>query len=293
MGQDANGIFHQMPEFIDGGFYIKHFRTKTLKEFLKQKLNRTDATFDKYATINYFWRTCNKTSEKENYYNRYIIKNTSNVLTVISSDCSAGFWFKNNGIQRNHPFLWCNIPLNYFDYLAKHFKDIDFTKYKVIKGVPTTILNELANHHTHVYNARKKLNELDKCAYIIIDDKVKIYYFHHIEGENKLENLRYDTDRYVNNIIEFLDNRYKKYLPNLLKLQQKYDGNNILFVDCWYPEFDVPLKVINKNYIKVKITPKWSTNIINKYIFDTLTQEKHINNNSKITYTEIGNLKVL
>jgi len=45
--------------------YIRHYRTKTLKEFVEQKLNRTDACFkNTYTNINYFFESNDKTKEK-------------------------------------------------------------------------------------------------------------------------------------------------------------------------------------------------------------------------------------
>lgn len=41
--------------------------TKTLKEFIEQKLNRNDAVYNQALKIDYFWRINKKTQDKINY----------------------------------------------------------------------------------------------------------------------------------------------------------------------------------------------------------------------------------
>ena len=42
--------------------------TKTLSEFIAQKMNRTDAVFgDRLLKLNYYWRINKKTPEKNEY----------------------------------------------------------------------------------------------------------------------------------------------------------------------------------------------------------------------------------
>lgn len=47
--------------------YLNHYMTKTLSEFIKQKLNRNDAVFNTNLKINYFWRINKKTLDKIAY----------------------------------------------------------------------------------------------------------------------------------------------------------------------------------------------------------------------------------
>lgn len=47
--------------------FLNHYITKTLSEFIKQKLNRNDAVFNKSLKMNYFWRVNKKTPEKIAY----------------------------------------------------------------------------------------------------------------------------------------------------------------------------------------------------------------------------------
>lgn len=47
--------------------YINHYMTKTLSEFVNQKLSRTDAVFGDTLKLDYFWRINEKTKEKIKY----------------------------------------------------------------------------------------------------------------------------------------------------------------------------------------------------------------------------------
>jgi len=47
--------------------FLNHYMTKTLDEFIKQKLNRNDAVFNKRLKLNYFWRINKKTPKKIAY----------------------------------------------------------------------------------------------------------------------------------------------------------------------------------------------------------------------------------
>jgi len=56
--------------------YINHYMTKTISEFLAQKLNRSDAVFGNTPLkLDYFWRINKKTKEKLDYINRYFNEN--------------------------------------------------------------------------------------------------------------------------------------------------------------------------------------------------------------------------
>ena len=48
--------------------YLNHYMTKSLSEFINQKMNRTDAVFgNRILDLNYYWRINKKTPEKEKY----------------------------------------------------------------------------------------------------------------------------------------------------------------------------------------------------------------------------------
>ena len=54
-------------DYSEETIYLNHYMTKTLDEFINQKLNRNDAVFNKSLKMNYFWRINKKTKEKEDY----------------------------------------------------------------------------------------------------------------------------------------------------------------------------------------------------------------------------------
>ena len=47
--------------------YLNHYMTKTLSEFINQKLNRNDAVYNINISLDYFWRINTKTEEKLQY----------------------------------------------------------------------------------------------------------------------------------------------------------------------------------------------------------------------------------
>lgn len=49
------------------GIFLNHYMTKSLSEFINQKLNRNDAVFNVSLKMNYYWRINKKTPEKIAY----------------------------------------------------------------------------------------------------------------------------------------------------------------------------------------------------------------------------------
>ena len=47
--------------------YLNHYMTKSLSEFINQKLNRNDAVYNKKLKMDYYWRINKKTKEKIEY----------------------------------------------------------------------------------------------------------------------------------------------------------------------------------------------------------------------------------
>lgn len=47
--------------------YLNHYMTKSLSEFVNQKLNRNDAVFNQKLKMDYYWRINEKTQEKIDY----------------------------------------------------------------------------------------------------------------------------------------------------------------------------------------------------------------------------------
>ena len=54
--------------------YLNHYMTKSLSEFIKQKMNRTDAVYGNNIDISYYWRINKKTKEKIDYLKSIGIK---------------------------------------------------------------------------------------------------------------------------------------------------------------------------------------------------------------------------
>lgn len=53
--------------YTNESVFIHHYMTKTLSEFIEQKLNRNDAVFNYGIKLDYFWRINEKTQEKLDY----------------------------------------------------------------------------------------------------------------------------------------------------------------------------------------------------------------------------------
>ena len=47
--------------------FLHHYMTKSLSEFIEQKLNRTDAVFGNIVPLDYYWRINQKTNAKIEY----------------------------------------------------------------------------------------------------------------------------------------------------------------------------------------------------------------------------------
>ena len=63
---------YRIEEYYDDSAYVNHYMTKTLDEFLNQKLGRGDAIFDKrMISLDYFWRINSRTIAKIQYINEY------------------------------------------------------------------------------------------------------------------------------------------------------------------------------------------------------------------------------
>ena len=52
--------------------YLHHYMTKSLSEFMEQKLNRNDAVFNTTLKIDYYWRINKKTQEKLDYIEKHL-----------------------------------------------------------------------------------------------------------------------------------------------------------------------------------------------------------------------------
>ena len=61
-------------DYTDEKVYLNHYMTKSLKEFLDQKMNRTDAVFGNKIDMKYYWRINKMTLEKQLYIQKWLTK---------------------------------------------------------------------------------------------------------------------------------------------------------------------------------------------------------------------------
>ncbi len=63
-GKHCNSGVRIYEDYSQETIYLNHYMTKTLSEFIKQKLNRNDAVFNQALKVDYFWRINEKTEQK-------------------------------------------------------------------------------------------------------------------------------------------------------------------------------------------------------------------------------------
>ena len=56
-----------LEDYSNEKVYLHHYMTKSLSEFVEQKLNRTDAVFGNQLALDYYWRINKKTQDKIDY----------------------------------------------------------------------------------------------------------------------------------------------------------------------------------------------------------------------------------
>ena len=67
-GERTQTLKIELDNYQNQTIYMFHYMTKTLSEFINQKLNRSDAVWEKRAiNLDYFWRINRKTQEKMKY----------------------------------------------------------------------------------------------------------------------------------------------------------------------------------------------------------------------------------
>lgn len=66
-GKPCNSGVRIREDYSQETIYLNHYMTKTLDEFINQKLNRNDAVFNQKLKVDYFWRINKKTQEKLDY----------------------------------------------------------------------------------------------------------------------------------------------------------------------------------------------------------------------------------
>jgi len=67
-GKECQSSELEITNYENENVYVNHYMTKTLAEFVKQKLNRGDAVWDNRSIkLDYFWQINDKTEEKIQY----------------------------------------------------------------------------------------------------------------------------------------------------------------------------------------------------------------------------------
>lgn len=67
-GKECQSSELEITDYENESIYVNHYMTKTLAEFVKQKLGRGDAVWDNRSIkLDYFWRINDKTEEKIQY----------------------------------------------------------------------------------------------------------------------------------------------------------------------------------------------------------------------------------
>lgn len=67
-GKECYGKVAILDNYDNETIYLNHYMTKSLSEFIEQKLNRTDAVFDeRKLKLDYYWRINTKTNAKLEY----------------------------------------------------------------------------------------------------------------------------------------------------------------------------------------------------------------------------------
>lgn len=136
-----------------------------------------------------------------------------NEYNIISNNCIGARYYQNNKIQFQNPFMWNLIKLTDFIFLIKNFNTINFKNIKLYFSN-----NEVTKEH-----------DSDKCATILLDNNIHVYFIHHHYTElHKCKKIiritGHDYEIIGNDILEYLKN---KWLNRLIRLKQ---NNNIIFV---------------------------------------------------------------
>ena len=66
-GRPCNSFIEIKEDYSHEKVFLNHYMTKSLSEFLEQKLGRNDAVFNTNVPLDYYWRVNEKTEEKINY----------------------------------------------------------------------------------------------------------------------------------------------------------------------------------------------------------------------------------
>lgn len=144
-------------------------------------------------------------------------------MNILSLNCLGAHIYRDLlKCSYGNPFIWTRMDNADFIRLLEDYENIDFHNYTLIK------------------ESRKLEN-----FRIIIDDKVKLYFNHHLFDANADKPIKRGVDIFYNRIWEYIVDNYEKRLARMTK---KID---LIAIDDWSNDIDVKkIKSIceRKNY---------------------------------------------
>lgn len=124
-------------------------------------------------------------------------------INLISNNCFSGFFYKNEGIQYNHPFVWGRITEDDLLNLILKYDKIDFNNYTFsndnVRKVPVLKLCDTNSRYFYTHYAFSKADETPRLTENKENGARNIWYRH---------NLLYAIDKYKGRI-ERLDRGLK------------------------------------------------------------------------------------
>lgn len=155
-------------------------------------------------------------------------------FNLISNNCVGGRYYeRKNGFT--NPFIWNSIKYKDFVYLIKHFDKINFKNIK----------SGFAKNEIY----REKNTE--NIPYLLLDNKIKIYYIHHYFNEEHLSKKVFRNKKSEDN--------FNKGILN--KVEYDIAGNDILeyLEKCWFKRLN-KMNFSNKNIFVYWDGPDYTEN---------------------------------
>lgn len=172
-------------------------------------------------------------------------------MAIIANNCISGYIYKEILKQPyDNPFIWCRIYADDFLYLIKNLNSIDFNKIELRKQ-------------------KNKVIEKARNYYLLIDNKIKVYYTHYQYDSVASEITIRGMDVYYNKIEDYIINTYKKRLSRtagifknpVVILQNQYNAYDSILTDlinyCQAKKYKLLLftnnynKPYNKAFVKI------------------------------------------
>lgn len=163
---------------------------------------------------------------------------------IICNNCVGARCYQIFNKQYEHPFIWCRISCEDFEYLIEHIKELDFQNFQLVQ------------HNDSI---------LQRIVYgIKVDNKITIWYPHYIKDES------YDIPAKSGDPNLSLDIHYKdietyiieKYTSRVKRFDNK--SEDIIFIvnednaqDNMNYTFDNMYNIANKNRNNVYVSTKY------------------------------------